>query len=187
MKIVAVFHSDKVEGVTDLPAELGANPPMNLKGMAKIHGLVDTIRTLGPYAGMYVSRLARALDTASMIAMALDTDFVTVKGLGQHGNKDGDTVIMYPGCESESFDTWQKNAVKTIGTIEVCHGGYGDDSDVTVLIVSHRPVIGGLVAFAKGITDSAGIKAIVVDPATSAKGYVVFNIDAERKLTVIEG
>ena len=181
MKIVAVFHGAKVEGLQGLNSRLGANPPMTMTGMSNILDLVPILKTLGPFDFMYVSRLARALDAASIIALELDMDFETKRELGQFGNKDGSNVIMYPGHEADGYKNWQSDGLVAIDEIwdeidEV-------SSEDTILIVSHRPIIGGLVAACQEIEDEDGIKAVVNDPSLTEKGYVIFRYNG-RKLTL---
>ena len=168
MKIVAVFHGAKVEGLQGLNSRLGANPPMTMTGMSNILDLVPILKTLGPFDFMYVSRLARALDAASIIALELDMDFETKRELGQFGNKDGSNVIMYPGLVAID-EIWDE-----IDEVS---------SEDTILIVSHRPIIGGLVAACQEIEDEDGIKAVVNDPSLTEKGYVIFRYNG-RKLTL---
>lgn len=178
MKIVAVFHGAKVEGMAGRPTKIGANPPMTVDGMQKILALVPTIAAEGPYTSAYCSRLSRAMDAASILALELDMDFETMKDLGQHGNKDGSDVIMYPGNEGENMSDWQRQGGRAISKLF-------DLQAKTVLIVSHRPIIAGLVAAARGVYDIDGLNAIVNDPALTKKGYVVFECD-DGKLTVVE-
>ncbi|MEI6494602.1 MAG: hypothetical protein WCO03_00895 [bacterium] len=170
IKIVAVFHGAKVSGVTQYPTAVGANPPMTIEGMAKAQAdLVEKVRAHGPYVCGYTSRLARACDMMSVLATALDLDFVSMKGLGQHGNLDNGTVIMYPGCEDENYVSWQNNAmgaIQDIGDMHEC----GD----TILVVGHRPTLGALVALTQEITDIDGLKQVVNDPATVGEGFRVF-------------
>lgn len=55
-----------------------------------------------------------------------------------------------------------------------------DLHDSTVLVVSHRPIIGGLVAH----SNRADIKTTVNDPKLTESGYRVFEYDGEN-LTLI--
>ena len=171
-RITMVFHCQKVEGLLGYPLELGANPPMTMEGMEKIHRLLPALNENGPYDGgvIYCSRLARALDTASILGLHYNMDIQTMKELGQNGNLDGNNVIMYPGCEGESYSHWQSIGVAALRKIAQSKWTFS-------LAVSHRPVIGGIVAFTKGITDKNGIAAVVGDKTLTAKGYVVFEVE----------
>lgn len=183
MRIVAVFHGQKVEGIADKPAEIAVNPTLTVAGMEKIQALVPKIRELGPYYGLYSSRLARALDTASVLALALDENIQTAKGLGQHANLDGGIKTYYPGHEGESFKQWQEQALNALHEIweRIGHEiGVTVRYDRNVLMVSHRPSIGGLVAAAKGISDEKGIESVVMDKSLTANGYVILHYDGDR-------
>ncbi len=174
MQIVAVFHSDKLDDQTS-PTEVASNPPQSTSGQVKIHNLVPAIKAMGPYMSMaYCSRMARASCAASVLSLALDIDYQSMKELGQFGNlfKDG-TVCMYPGHENDDEITWQRDAHKALIII------WAKVKAVSwpILVISHRPIIGALVARARGITDKAGIKSVIMDPTLTKKGYVLFNIE----------
>ncbi|MFA5878509.1 MAG: histidine phosphatase family protein [Candidatus Staskawiczbacteria bacterium] len=174
-----VFHGDKVRVEKGLPIQTWVNPPLSTQGMAKILAMVPTIKALGPFEEMFSSRLARAVDTASVLALELGLDFRTLSSLGQYGNKDGDDVAYYPLHEADGYLTWQGDGVASLRTISAWR------SDCNVLAISHRPIIGGLIAHTRGITDEAGIKAIVNDAAITEKGYVVFEVE-NGAITLIE-
>ena len=162
MKVITVLHAQKVEDdMAKTPVEIHANPTLSVKGLVNIHGLVEQIRAKGPYIAIYSSRLARALDTASILALALDMDIETIKGLGQHSNRDASGDYCYPGHESETVVEWKNQAVKALLDLQERHG-----SNDTILIVSHRPSVGGIVAHTKSIEDKTGIMEIVL-----AKGF----------------
>jgi len=170
MRIVAVFHGTKLEGLAGTPNKVGANPPLSLTGMQKVLNLVPTIKDQGPFETMYCSRMSRALDTASIIALEFDLDIRTKKELGQYGNRDEERDIYYPGHETDGFVTWQNDGVSAFLKIAKEH------SDTTVLVISHRPVIGGIVAHCMGVDDEAGIIKVISDPTLAAKGFRVFEI-----------
>ncbi|EKE19787.1 MAG: hypothetical protein ACD_8C00106G0007 [uncultured bacterium] len=177
MRFIAVFHGKKEESVLNFQAAVAANPTLTMSGMDAIqNGLLPKIKTLGPFAALFCSRMARALDTASVLSMALDLDIRTINGLGQAGNLDQGTVVMYPGHENDDVLSWQSAARDAMHTI---HGDVLFDiamsNDANVLFVSHRPVIAALVALAKGITDADGINSILDDPTLAKDGYVIFN------------
>jgi hypothetical protein len=173
MKIIAVFHQDKIVGVTGCKKSIGANPPMAIAGMEKIDALIPTLRELGPYNGMlFTSRMARAADAASVLAMEFDLDFRSIKGLGQAGNLDNGVVIPYPGYENDGPIEWQRDGLEAFADIYLM-----TDENDTALAFSHRPIIGALVALCKGIVDANGINAIVQDKNLTKDGYVVFNYD----------
>jgi broad specificity phosphatase PhoE len=181
-QIVAVFHGKKIEGVLDYQAAVAANPTLTMEGLDAIQGgLLPKIKALGKkFKALFCSRMARALDTASVLAMDLDLDICTVAGLGQAANLDKGTVVAYPGHEADDVLTWQRD-VK--GALEHIHCEMVYDiamsPDYNVLVVSHRPVIAAMVALAQGITDAAGIQAVLDDPTLTKDGYIVFNYDGE--------
>lgn len=178
LRIIAVFHEKKAGNVIELNPAIAANPTLSIDGMQNTQDkLLPKIKELGPFAGIFTSRMARALDTASVLALALDLDIMTVKGLGQAANLDrntqGETVVVaYPGFEEDSYGEWLQGAIEALDDIndEMCGSG-------NILIVSHRPVIGAMVAYAEGITSPTDIEAIVNDPATVGEGYRVFDYD----------
>lgn len=158
MKVIAVLHGQKAEeGTASLPVELRSNPTLSVNGLAGIHDLVEQIKTKGPYVAVYSSRLARALTTASIFGLALDMDIQTVKKLGQHSNRDASGDWFYPGFEGETVVDWKNQAVSALFDLQKRHG-----ADDTILVVSHRPSVGGLVAHTKGIEDEKGIMDIVL-------------------------
>lgn len=179
-RFVGVFHGAKVEGVGDLPAELGANPPMTVAGMMGISDLLPIVQSNAPYSAFFTSRLARAVDAASVLALALDLDYQTMSFLGQYGNKDGKTVIMYPGHEGETVVDWQRQGLQALDEMrdQTPDGG-------TILFVSHRPIIGGIVAWTRGITEEAGITEVLCDPALTKDGLVIFEPNGTMGLKVV--
>lgn len=184
-RVVAVFHGEKTEGLkSNLPLEVRVNPPMTPEGMSKIFALGQRFEKYGPFDVMYCSRLARALDTASVLALKFSMDFQTIAKLGQHANKDESGVIYYPGHESESFVDWQSDGLDALGEISDCLlRGFN-----TVLIVSHRPVIAGFIAASRGsIGDEGVLSEIVNNPKLATNGFVVFDFDTSgNKLTLVE-
>lgn len=187
MRIIAVFHEKKVEGVLGLPAAIAANPTLSLVGMQNVlEKLLPKLMAMGPFCALFTSLMARALDTSSVIAMALNLNIRTVKGLGQAGNLDQGTVIAYPGHEDDDALTWQKEGMQALLQIysEVLFN-ISRTEDCNVLIVSHRPVIAALVAAATGITDIDGINAIVNDKNLVGDGYRILDYTG-GELTLIQ-
>lgn len=174
MRIVAVVHGQKVEGLVGKPPEIAVNPTLTMAGMEKVHELVEEIRPFAPFAACYSSRLARALDTASVLCLAFDLDLQTMKDLGQYANKDGETVVFYPGHEKENYRTWQEEAGKAVKEISKQHAAID-----TVLMVSHGPIIGGIIAYTKDIRteDKATLRKIIDDSDLRNKGFVVFEVN----------
>ena len=172
MKAIMVFHGNKVEGLGLNPVEIKANPPMTLDGMAKILDLVPEVQGMNP-GRIYCSRMARALNTASVFSLELDLDIQTKSKLGQHGNRDGQEDIFYPGHEGEDLVKFQADGVEALREI------YNEipEKDATVLVVSHRPTICGVVAHTADVHDNRGISSFLKDPQYTDKGYVVLEIN----------
>lgn len=174
MRIVMVFHGKKVEGFCGMSTQdaVSSNPTLSIAGMVQMQRLVDEkIRALGPFDAMFSSNMARALDTASVLSLALDMQFQTIKGLGQLGNLDRGNTIPYPGHENDGPTDWQDDGFGAISEI----ASRLQYADKNVLIVSHRPVIGALVALTRGITAAEKIQEVVNDPELTRDGYVVFD------------
>lgn len=148
MRLIVVRHCAKVEGLIGKPAAIAANPPPTMEGMEETHThLVEQLRQFAPYRACYSSLMARALGTASVLALGLGIETINGRrGLGQHANKDGERVIYYPGCELETFDVWQENALFTLAELHLKH-----QADDTILLVTHLPVIAGLIAWTHGL------------------------------------
>lgn len=172
MKIVAVLHTEKVEGLLEKPAEIAVNPTLTVNGMEKAHEFTKTLRLLGPFAGCYCSRLARTSDIASVFCLALDLDFQTMKGLGQYASKEGDTIVYYPGHEKESFHEWQQGAVQAVEEIYKKHV----QTD-TVLLLAHGPTVAGLIGQARAIYSNDALKQIVRDLRSRDQKFVTFEMD----------
>jgi len=181
VKIVAVFHKDKLLGLGDKGAAIAANPPLTVVGKVEAHELALALKNQGPFSAIYASRLDRALGTASALSLILDVDIHTIKGLGQHGSKDGSIVYMYPGYEEEGYLDWQEKGVEAFRKIALQHG-----TDEVVIVVSHRPVLAGIALATRGVRDPEQIKALAIDPNFSKRGYVVFDIDIDDTLVVDE-
>lgn len=172
MKIVVVLHGEKAEGLFGhCSIEIAANPPVTPNGMEQILELVPAIKAEGPYDAMYVSRMSRALGSASVLALALDLDFETMALLGQHANKEGSEVFFYPGHEGEGYGTWQRDGVAAIDKILKRHG-----PNANILVVSHRPIVGGLIAHTRGVTTEKGIYQITGDLRLDKRDFVVFQV-----------
>lgn len=183
MKVAIVLHQDKATGLQGYPQELGANPPMTMDGLMKILSIIPALKALGPFLAMFVSRMCRACDAVSVLAMSFDMDFCSINGLGQAGNLDSDgTVIPYPGHESDGPAEWQRDG---LDALEEIWDIMDDDRDSTVLAVSHRPIVGALIAAATGVFDPEGINAVVQDKSWTKNGYVVFNYD-DGVLTLVD-
>ncbi len=157
--VTAVLHTTKVSGLADKPPALQANPPLSLQGMVEAYNLLERIQALGPYHSLYCSRLARTADVMSVIALALNQDFQTRAGLGQHANKEGDVTFRYPGHEHESVLEWQRDTVETLQQLEKEHG-----PKAHILIVTHRPCVAGLRAKTRGIETQDGIMMMLDAP-----------------------
>lgn len=171
--VVAVLHGRKAESIIG-PDELRANPPLTPEGALGIHGLVPGVEAFGPFSAIYSSRLSRALATASLFAMAFKLDIMTMELLGQPANKDGKDVIAYPGYEGQDLPDWQDGGVRALQNFED-----GILAGEKILVVSHRPVVGGIIAHTKGIHDLAGLNGIVNDPMLAPRGFVVFSVDGK--------
>ncbi len=179
LRICAVFHSDKQSGAAGRPPAVAVNPPMTMTGMEAIDSLVAKIKN-DPrlrdrlFDALYSSRLARALDAASVLALHFDLDIETVKELGQMANKEGNEVIKYPGHEDEDVASWQQDAMRAMRWIRE------DRDDETIIVVSHRPIIGGLVAWARGVVDNREVlDQLIKDPELVKDGYVVLDYDLD--------
>lgn len=175
MRIVLVFHGLPKANFTSPLPEVAANPTLNFEGMSRVHALVPAIRAAGPFDAIFSSRMARALDTASVLSMAFGLEIQTLKGLGQHANKEGDMVVRYPRHEHEDIGTWQREGIAAIEAIF-----FEYDPDETVLAVSHRPVIAGIVCASRGVRDPEKIKALADDPSFVAKGFVIIDMREEK-------
>lgn len=187
MKMVFVPHGAKLTGVGQYPPELGADPPMTMEGKQKMLKLVPALQALGPYDSAFCSLMDRACGTMCTIVKQLGIKrVVCIDELGQMGNLDSDgKVIAYPGHEKDDIITWQEQGYKAIGMISdealkdgwplVAAYGPGGVPERKVLVFSHRPILAGLVAHAKGITDAPGIQTILDDPTLVKNGFVVFN------------
>lgn len=128
------------------------------------------------------SRLSRALDAASVFAIALDTDIQTLEGLGQLANKEGDVVVKLPGHEHESFVEWQQNALGAVEEI-VKENWFNDDE--FFILTGHRPTIGGLVGEARGLNTEDELDKLVNNPELVVDGYVVVDVE-ENGLVITE-
>jgi broad specificity phosphatase PhoE len=179
MKIVAVFHGEKRMRLGNYPPEIAANAPLTVKGMRQMQRLVEKLRPLGPFVAAYSSRPTRAVDSASVVCMALDLDFKTMKELGQHASGQKGKVIAYPGYENEWYADWQSRAIEAVQEIARKH-----KEDDVVLVFTHRPIIAGLVCHTKGITDEGEIRKLALTPQFSRRGYVIFEVNKEEKIRV---
>ena len=193
MKLIVVPHGAKVTGVTQYPPELGADPPMTMEGKWKMLNLVPALRALGPYDGVYCSLMDRACGTMCTIVKQLGIRrVVCIYELGQMGNLEPDgKVIMYPGHEQDNVVIWQTEGLFSVGRIiwedytQLSASQPSVHRNLKVLVFSHRPILAGLVANAKGITNREGIQKILDDPDLTKNGFVVFNYDGNF-LTLVE-
>jgi broad specificity phosphatase PhoE len=181
MIIVAVFHDEKVAELGGLPDTIRANPPMTTRGMERILRLVPVIRARGPFKMIYTSLMARGLDAASVLALELQIlRLVGLAEFGQFANSDGEEIVYYPGHEGEGPADWQRNALNGIKLIQAENHLFA-----LILLVSHRPIIGALVAAAHGISLPEEILSIVIDPELTRKGYVIFETDPEGGINML--
>ncbi|MDD5050173.1 MAG: histidine phosphatase family protein [Candidatus Pacebacteria bacterium] len=189
LRIVAVFHGPKHEGIIGkVLALVAANPPMTVDGMVKVAKLIDAIKAQGPYGQAFSSRMARALDAMSLLANALDIDFETINDLGQHGSGDvvdGKVVAeaFLPGYEGEGCLAWHESAKRVLAKFHT-----EVKSGQTILVVSHRPIIGALVDMASGASFNAErLLEVVLSSKLTAKGFVVFDFNKDTGvLTIVE-
>ena len=180
MRMVFVFHAAKSEVPTDAPTEIRANPPATIKGMREVQELVEKLRKFAPFAALYASRLARATDTASILALAFDLDFSSLKELGQHASRSGNESVYYPGCEDETYATWRDGALKAIEQIRERHYDKG-----TVLVVSHRPIIASLMMASLGISNPDVIRKLARSADFPTKPFVVIDFDGQN-ITIVD-
>lgn len=196
MKIVFVPHGAKLTGVGQYPPELGADPPMTMEGKAKMLKLAPALQALGPYNAVFSSLMDRACGSMCTIVKQLGIKrVVCIDELGQMGNLDADgAVIAYPGHENDNVITWQEQgwiAIKmvfdeTLRDTSPLVAAYGPNGvpERKVLVFSHRPILAGLVAVAKGITDAPGIQAVLDDPGLVKNGFVVFDYNCTNLILV---
>ena len=173
IRFVLVPHGAKVEQLGDFPPEIGANPPMTIAGMADMLPIADEIAQYGPFQTCWTSFLARAMCAASVVCLRLGIENMQVRrGLGQHSNLDrrGDqkVVVAYPGREHEDMGVWQTAALRELDGISL-----GLRKGETGLIVTHRPIIAGIVASCYGITDPEKVRETAHNPELIKHGYVV--------------
>ncbi len=180
MEIIAIFHEVKKEGYADYPAEIASNPPLTDEGYLRTHKLPDKLRHYGPFRALICSRMARTSQMASVLALAFNLDFYSMRGLGQHASKEGEKVFIYPGYQNEWYPEWQKNAVASFKEIAERYG-----PDGTVLIVSHRPVIAGVACHTQGISDPNMIRALALGKEFSKNGFVIFNVTKDGEITLV--
>lgn len=188
MQLVVVPHGAKLTGVGEFPAELASDPPMTMEGKAKMLKLVPELKVFGPFHGTFCSLMDRACGTMCTIVKQLGIKrVICIDELGQMGNLDSDgKVIMYPGHEDDNVLSWQQQGVTALKTIWNKNGDCAMTSlGNKVLVFTHRPIIAGLVASAKSITDAEGIQNLLDWPGLTKNGFVVFNYDG-TSLTLVE-
>ncbi|MEY2664682.1 MAG: hypothetical protein RIT04_490 [Candidatus Parcubacteria bacterium] len=181
-KVIAVFHGKKVEGLKGQSPEIAANPPMTVPGMEGILKLVPAIKAFGPFDEstgivIWTSIIARAMCTASVLATSLGINEIQCHSLlGQFANLDEGVVIPYPGHEQDDEVTWQKSGACALREIASrCYES--SEENKKLIVVSHRPIIAGLIALSRGITDKAGIAEILNDPNLAKNGFVIFDLE----------
>lgn len=178
MRVVVVLHKEKEEGLGKYGAKVAANAPLSLKGFLEAHELIPGLEPYGPFAAIVCSRLARTSEMVSVYALHFDVEFSSRKELGQHASKDGDEVFFYPGCEDEYYAYWQKNAVQffkeELGALAKALG-----DEATILIVTHRPIVAGLLCYLKGSSDEAEMKALARGSEIFKKDFYVFEVSGD--------
>lgn len=184
-----VFHGkpslDQSE-IDGLPSEVLANPPLTPQGKKLlIEQVIPHLKKMGPYGAVYSGRLDRVLGTASAIVHELgdEVDLQTMYQLSQRCGANGKVITPYPGHEHESYREWQDQAVLAARLIAMRHK-FGQ----RVLVVSTRPMIGGLLSSLQGVTDPEGIEKIAMDPDVEKNGYRIFNVDCdgEQAIALVE-
>jgi hypothetical protein len=183
IQIVAVIADtwQKLLGMTDVSPANAANPPTTVESMEAVLKFVPKIRALGPYANMYSSRFAYVSDIASVIALALNMDFSTLSGLSKYINLDCETNRCYPGHEKDDVLKWQFDGVSAFREIHHKHR-----SGEVILVVSHRPIIGGVMAHCYNVHDPAKIMTIVNHPKTVKGGFRVFEVNENDTMRVLK-
>jgi broad specificity phosphatase PhoE len=192
MILVFVPHGAKVTVVTQYDPRLASDPPMTMEGKKKILEIVPTIRSYGPYEGVFSSMMDRACETMTTVVNALgDIGEVTcLRCLGQRANLDSDgTIIRYPGYEAEDNPTtWQVQVKTSIHNISLRLPARLSACEQKVLVFSHRPILAAMIAAAQGITDASGIQAILDDKTIVGPGFRVFRISdgGDYSITLLE-
>lgn len=169
--IIAIFHKDKMDFQSgEHPPEILANTPLSLKGFLQTFCMVEKIRVLGPFSALFCSRQARTSAMASIFSVSFDIDFQSIKELGQYasGNQAGDE-FFYPGHENETYRTSQENGVKAFQEIEKRGGP-------KVLVVSHRPIIAGVVCRCRGVFEEKRLEKAALDSNLASREFVVFKV-----------
>ncbi|MFA4936757.1 MAG: hypothetical protein WC575_00470 [Patescibacteria group bacterium] len=127
--------------------------------MMQIQSIVPKIKELGPFDLAYSSRLCRGNDVNSILCMALNMDWRTSRLLGQHASRQSGKTYFYPQCEKEWYDYWQKNAILFVtNNLRMSHLSQDMSGEVKVLIGTHRPIVAGLIGWARGVTNTEMLK-----------------------------
>lgn len=180
MKIIAIFHEEKTGGYGNYPPKIACNPPLTTEGYLRTHNLPDKLRPYGPFAALICSRMCRTSQMVSVLALEFNLDFCSMRGLGQHASKEGEEVFSFPGYEHEWYPEWQKNGVAAFQEIAERYG-----PDDAVVIISHRPVIAGVVRYTQGISDPKSIQALAADKNFSKHLFVIFNVTKSGEITFV--
>lgn len=180
MKIIAIFHEKKAGGYGNYPPKIACNPPLTDEGYLRTHSLPDKLRPYGPFAALICSRMCRTSQMVSVLALEFNLDFCSMQGLGQHASKVGEELFSFPGYENEGYPEWQKNGVAAFQEIAKRYG-----PDDTVVIVSHRPVIAGVVRYTQGISDPKLIQSLAADEDFSKHPFVIFNVTKSGEITFV--
>lgn len=180
MKAVVVLHEEKWEKLGHLGSVIASNPPLSILGFIRSHNLIEKLKPVGPFSGIFCSRLARTLEMASVFALAFDVEVESRRELGQHASREGNEVFFYPGYEKEWYEDWQRNAVGFFqGELSRLAK---DHEDCTILVLTHRPILAGILCHLKGISDPEEMKVLARSGELSKKDFYVFEVSPEGKI-----
>lgn len=156
--ILAIPHCAKRTGLAHRPLELQANPGLSEEGCLQAHKMATALAMMvasqkSVESIIFCGNMVRVLETASIVATRLCFDLLVDTGLTIPGNNDLGRVIMLPGCEKETIATCKAQAANTLTMIGATIG-----DGKTAIAITHHPIILGLMAYCRGITDIAGIQ-----------------------------
>ena len=174
MKILAVYHQQNGDWSSE-EVRLAANAGLSINGAKDTLTVIPKLKEHGSITAMYSSRMARAVDTASFISLELDLDYATLPELAPYSAFTGGNLVRYPGYPETRHSESQGKVLERLKNL------YVDHANETIILVSHKTIIGMLLSAVEGVLgDDKKILEFAMDADNYMQQVIAFEYNGQK-------